>query len=47
MRIFEKPDEIKIPADGTVAEIIFCPAGVQRAEPFVQGMQRGAAPCWG
>ena len=47
LRIFEKPGETKILTDGTVAEISFCPAGVQRAEPFVQGMQRGAAPCWG
>ena len=47
LRIFEKPDEIKIPADGTVTEIIFCPAGVQRAEPFVQGMQRGGSSMLG
>ena len=47
LRIFEKPGEMEVPTDGTVAEITFCPAGVQRAEPFVQGMQRGAAPCWG
>ena len=47
LRIFEKPGEMEILTDGTVSEITFCPAGVQRAEPFVQGMQRGAAPCWG
>lgn len=64
MRIFEKPGEMEILTDGTVAEFPFCPAGVQRVlsasgtrlapteaerrpEPFVQGMQRGAAPCWG
>lgn len=47
MRIFEKPDEIKIPVDGTVTEIIFCLAGVQRAEPFVQGMQRGGSSMLG
>lgn len=47
LRIFEKPGETRILTDGTVLEFPFCPAGVQRAEPFVQGMQRGAAPCWG
>ena len=47
LRIFEKSGEMEIPTDGTVSEFPFCPAGVQRAEPFVQGMQRGAAPCWG
>ena len=46
MRIFEKPGEMGIPTDGIVAEISFCPAGVQRAEPFVQGMQRGAECRW-
>ena len=30
MRIFEKPGETKILTDGTVSEISFCPAGVQR-----------------
>ena len=47
LRIFEIPGETRILTDGTVSEFPFCPAGVQRAEPFVQGMQRGAAPCWG
>ena len=47
LRIFEKPGEMEILTDGTVSEITFCLEGVQRAEPFVQGMQRGAAPCWG
>ena len=42
----KKPGETEILADGTVAEITFCPAGVQRAEPFVQGMQRGAECRW-
>ena len=46
LRIFEKPGEMEIPTDGTVSEITFCPAGVQRAEPFVQGMQRGAECRW-
>ena len=46
LRIFEKPGETKILTDGTVAEISFCPAGVQRAELFVQGMQRGAECRW-
>ncbi len=46
MRIFEKPGEMEILTDGTVSEITFCPAGVQRAEPFVQGMQRGAECRW-
>ena len=30
LRIFEKPGETKILTDGTVSEISFCPAGVQR-----------------
>ena len=47
LRIFEKPGETKILTDGTVAEISFCPAGVQRAEPFVQGMQRGGSSMLG
>lgn len=38
---------MEVPTDGTVAEITFCPAGVQRAEPFVQGMQRGGSPMLG
>ena len=46
LRIFVKPGETEILADGTVAEITFCPAGVQRAELFVQGMQRGAECRW-
>ena len=38
---------MEIPTDGTVSEITFCPAGVQRAEPFVQGMQRGGSSMLG
>ena len=38
---------MEVPADGTVAEFTFCPAGVQRAEPFVQGMQRGGSSMLG
>ena len=47
LRIFEKPGETKILTDGTVSEISFCPAGVQRAKPFVQGMQRGGSSMLG
>lgn len=47
MRIFEKPGETKFLTDGTVSEISFCPAGVQRAEPFVQGMQWGGSSMLG
>ena len=47
MRIFEKPGETEILTDGTESEISFCPAGVQRAEPFVQGMQRGGSSMLG
>ena len=43
---FLKTGRDEIPTDGTVSEITFCPAGVQRAEPFVQGMQRGAECRW-
>ena len=47
LRIFEKPGETKILTDGTVSEISFCPASVQRAKPFVQGMQRGGSSMLG
>lgn len=47
LRIFEKPGEMEILTDGTVSEITFCLAGVQRAEPFVQGMQRGGSSMLG
>lgn len=47
MRIFEKTGEIEITTGGTVSEISFYPAGVQRAEPFVQGMQRGGSSMLG
>ena len=46
LRIFEIPGETRILTDGTVSEFPFCPAGVQRAELFVQGMQRGAECRW-
>ena len=47
LRIFEIPGETRILTDGTVSEFPFCPAGVQRAEPFVQGMQRGGSSMLG
>ena len=44
---FWKTGRDEILTDGTVSEISFCPAGVQRAEPFVQGMQRGGSSMLG
>jgi len=41
--IFEKPDEMKILTDGTVAGFGFCLAGVQRAVALCGGNAKGGS----